>query len=62
MAAPTQVARVYLGPASEFDGKPVPADGLKVTLTDAQVRNLIAGGHVFAGKDGDVLRVADLKG
>jgi hypothetical protein len=53
--------RKYLGPATNFDGKDVPVGGLAVDLSDAQVRALIARGHVFDGKDGDILRTADLK-
>ena len=55
-------SRVYLGPATTFNDKPVPAGGLKVSLTDDQVRQLVARGHVFDGKGGDILRVADLTG
>ena len=38
---------VYMGPSRSFDGKPVPREGLKVSLDEAVIRDMSRRGHQF---------------
>lgn len=50
------MARKYLGPSATLDGKPVPADGLTVNYSDAQLRIMRDHGHRFSDDEQQVAK------